>query len=324
MVGVDKPQGISSHDVVDRARRVFDERRVGHTGTLDPLATGVLVLCVGPATRLAPYLQSHDKRYRFTVVFGSSTDTDDAAGKVVQTGEAPEEVCDPLFAQGFVERLVGTHQQRPPAYSAIQVDGQRAYKAARAGKAIDLAPREVEVYEASLLGVDAGMPGSSPSWDIAVHVSKGTYIRSLTRDIGEALGCPSHVGELARTSLGPLPLEACVSLPDLEGLKEKAALDPVALLGCRMVMVEGSDKAGAQNGKALPAGAFVVRDCPQMPPYAARPAPQAPPEAGHKALLPGELIAVATEDSLIGLFRYDRPAQALKAECVFAGGIARG
>ena len=297
VVGVDKPLQMSSHDVVGKARGIFNERRVGHTGTLDPLATGVLVLCIGSATRLSPHLQALDKSYRFRMAFGASTDTDDAAGTVVQTGVPPAKAYDPVFAQAFVSHLVGKYQQRPPAYSAIKVDGQRAYKAARAGEELDLAPREVEVFSARLAGIDGESP-AQPVWDIEVAVSKGTYIRALARDIGEALGCPSHVVALARTRLGVLALESCVSLAQLEQEKEKAALDPVALLGYPVVEVDGRERADAANGKPLAGTGVCSSD--------------------------GEEVSVVSGGRLIGLYCYDARARLLMPSCVFPKGVSRG
>ena len=190
VLAVDKPSGMTSHDVVSRARRIFGEKRVGHTGTLDPLASGVLPLCVGPATRLDQFLTGHDKSYVVSVVFGAATDTDDCDGEVIRTGVVPDEVFDPFFASVFVGGLVGKSKQLPPVYSAIKVGGTKACDAARKGRVIDLAPRDIEVYSAELLGI-GGADGAEPArWDIAFKVSKGTYIRALARDIGHSLGCP--------------------------------------------------------------------------------------------------------------------------------------
>ena len=191
VVGVNKPAGMSSHDVVNRCRSIFGERRVGHTGTLDPMATGVLPICVGPATRLGAYLTGHDKRYRVSIAFGAGTDTDDAAGTVVRTGEVPDRVLDPEFAAAFVASLVGRRKQMPPAYSAIKVNGKKSYEAARAGNIIDLAPRDIEVYDARLLGVHEGDGEELPSWDVSFEVSKGTYIRSDARRTWPRSSAPS-------------------------------------------------------------------------------------------------------------------------------------
>jgi tRNA pseudouridine55 synthase len=168
---IDKPAGMTSHDVVNRVRRITGERRVGHAGTLDPMATGVLVALVGPATRLAPYLTSAQKTYEAHIVFGAETDTDDADGRVTVRSPVPDEVGDPFFAAATVASLVGAHQQVPPAYSAIKRDGVTAYQAARTGSALELDARTVEVADARLTGVECA---GKHAWDVAFAVSKGT------------------------------------------------------------------------------------------------------------------------------------------------------
>ena len=238
VLAVDKPSGMTSHDVVSRARRIFGEKRIGHTGTLDPLASGVLPLCVGPATRLDQFLTGHDKSYVVSVVFGAATDTDDCDGEVIRTGVVPDEVFDPFFASVFVGGLVGKSKQLPPVYSAIKVGGTKACDAARKGRVIDLAPRDIEVYSAELLGI-GGADGAEPArWDIAFKVSKGTYIRALARDIGHSLGCPAHVGALRRTAAGAIGIADCVTLEVLEEMGERAALDPLKVLG--MLFIGGA------------------------------------------------------------------------------------
>ena len=202
VVGVNKPAGMSSHDVVNRCRSIFGERRVGHTGTLDPMATGVLPICVGPATRLGAYLTGHDKRYRVSIAFGAGTDTDDAAGTVVRTGEVPDRVLDPEFAAAFVASLVGRRKQMPPAYSAIKVNGKKSYEAARAGNIIDLAPRDIEVYDARLLGVHEGDGEELPLVGRVVRGVEG-HLHPLARARrGRGAGMPAHVAALERTELG--------------------------------------------------------------------------------------------------------------------------
>lgn len=206
VLAVDKPSGMTSHDVVSRARRIFGEKRIGHTGTLDPLASGVLPLCVGPATRLDQFLTGHDKSYVVSVVFGAATDTDDCDGEVIRTGVVPDEVFDPFFASVFVGGLVGKSKQLPPVYSAIKVGGTKACDAARKGRVIDLAPRDIEVYSAELLGI-GGADGAEPArWDIAFKVSKGTYIRALARDLGKELGVGGYLTRLRRTRVGRFAL----------------------------------------------------------------------------------------------------------------------
>ncbi|WP_080797167.1 tRNA pseudouridine(55) synthase TruB [Arabiibacter massiliensis] len=324
VVGVDKPAGMSSHDVVNRCRRIFGERRVGHTGTLDPLATGVLPVCVGPATRLGAYLTGHDKRYRVRIAFGAGTDTDDAMGRVVRTGAVPDRVLDPDFARGFVAGLVGARKQLPPAYSAIKVDGRKSYEAARQGAIIDLKPRDIVVHEARLLGVDEGPAGEAPSWDVEFHVSKGTYIRALARDAGVALGCPAHVAALERTALGLLVLEECVSLEALEELKDRAALDPVRLLGVRFAYVRDELAAKAANGAP-----FAPADLPLFERRRASAAAEmcactAGVRESCEPARAGELVAVIADNRLVALYDYDEARARFQARCVFQTGVSRG
>lgn len=324
IVGVNKPAGMSSHDVVNRCRRIFGERRVGHTGTLDPMATGVLPICVGPATRLDAYMVGHDKRYRVRIVFGAGTTTDDAEGEVVRTGDVPHQVLNSEFATSFVAGLVGQRKQLPPAYSAIKVGGKKAYEAARAGTIIELQPRDIEVYEARLLGQGvAAEPGSLPWWDVEFHVSKGTYIRALARDAGIAVGCPAHVGALERTQLGLLTLEECVTLEVLEDMKDRAALDPIRLLGFRFVYAEGSQLAAVGNGNALP-GATPLYERRRASLAAEMCACTAGVRESCEPPTDGELVAVIAENKLVALYAYDEARASFRARCVFQTGVSRG
>lgn len=324
VVGVNKPAGMSSHDVVNRCRRIFGERRVGHTGTLDPMATGVLPICVGPATRLDAYLAGHDKHYRVRIAFGASTTTDDAVGEVVNTGEVPARVLDGTFATSFVKALVGAHKQLPPVYSAIKVDGRKACDAARKGTIIDLAPRDIVVHDATLVAVhEAGDGCEFPSWSVDFHVSKGTYVRALARDIGVALGCPAHVATLERTQLGRLRLEECVTLETLEESGERAALDPVQLLDTRFLYADDSLVARVKNGNALP-GSVVL--------YARRwggldsefCACTAGVRESCESPHDGELVAVIADNKLVALYAYDARGTLYRARCVFQIGVSRG
>lgn len=324
MVGINKPVGMSSHDVVNRCRRIFGEKRVGHTGTLDPLAKGALLVCVGPATRLDTFFTDHDKRYRFRVSFGVGTDTDDAAGEVIKRGEAPVCVFDEGYAERFVGDLVGKHKQMPPVYSAIKVDGQRSYKAARAGKIIDLAPRDIEIYEARLEAVIAEGEDGLPAWDVAVSVSKGTYIRSLARDIGNMVGCPAYVSMLERTQAGALDLSECVTLETLEERGVAAALDPVRLLGFRFVFADDATARTVSNGSPLRASECTVYERRRATAAAELCACTAGVRQSDKPLLPGEVISVIAENKLVALYEYDETRRALVARCVFALGVSRG
>lgn len=236
---------MTSHDVVNKLRRALHERRIGHAGTLDPDASGVLVCGVGAATRLLGMLSADDKTYEARIVFGAQTTTDDAAGEVIQTKPVPAAATQADFASRVLNELLGTHEQCPPAYSAISIDGVRAYKLARAGHDPKLAPRTIQVYEASLLHISTteGANNVHPVvWDVKLHVSKGTYIRSIARDLGASLGSCAHIGELRRIQSGSFELGSCVSLEQLEELQaldaavrsaelEKLWVDPVRALG---------------------------------------------------------------------------------------------
>jgi tRNA pseudouridine55 synthase len=229
---IDKPAGMTSHDVVARVRRATGEGRVGHAGTLDPMATGLLVVLVGAYTRLAPYLTSAEKSYEATITFGSETDTDDADGSPVLKAPAPERLADPEYAAGVLHGFLGRSAQTPPAYSAIKLGGETAHKAARAGNPLDLAPREIEVFAADLLAVDA----DSDSWRVAFRVSKGTYVRSLARDIGLACGSAAHLSALRRVTSGTLSLGDAHSLDEVTAAAENGSLrslfaDPLHALG---------------------------------------------------------------------------------------------
>ena len=325
VVGVKKPAGMSSHDVVNRCRRIFGERRVGHTGTLDPMATGVLPLCVGPATRLDAFLVGHDKRYRVRIAFGASTTTDDAEGEIVRRGVAPACVFDAEYAASFVAGLIGAHKQLPPAYSAIKVNGKKACDEARKGTIIDLAPRDIVVHDAHLLSINETSEGQDhPSWDVEFHVSKGTYIRSLARDTGNALGCPAHVGALERTQLGLLRLEECVSLELLEEKGVKAALDPVRLLGVRFAFVDEAMAASVGNGNMLSESEVQLFTYRQTSLAAEFCACTAGICESKVAPSDEETIAVISQNKLVALYVFAQDRAVYRARCVFQIGVSRG
>ncbi|HEY5468229.1 MAG TPA: tRNA pseudouridine(55) synthase TruB [Coriobacteriia bacterium] len=229
---IDKPAGMTSHDVVAVVRRATGEGRVGHAGTLDPMATGLLVVLVGAYTRLAPYLTAASKDYFATISFGSETDTDDADGATIRTAPVPSEILDPAYAGGVLASYVGKSSQLPPAYSAIKVDGQTAHRAARAGKPLDLQLREIDVSKATLLSIDP----TRMSWDVSFSVSKGTYVRALARDIGRACGTAAHLSGLRRTASGHLTLTDAHTLDELAGSAAEGRIaglffDPLLALG---------------------------------------------------------------------------------------------
>ena len=324
VVGIDKPSGMSSHDVVNRARRVFGERRVGHTGTLDPLASGVLCVCVGPATRLVAYMVGHDKRYRVRIAFGVGTDTDDVDGEPVKYGDVPPEAREEEFAARVLEHFVGPQKQLPPAYSAIKVQGVKACDAARRGNIIDLAPRDIEVYGATLVGIREGSGDTPVLWDVDLHVSKGTYVRALVRDIGVRIGCPAHVNALRRTSAGLLTLDDCVTLDVLERMKVDAALDPVMLLGLRFAYLDEQGAKRVSNGNALPASEVELcvrrHASAQVELCACTAGVTTSCEPPHDR----EVISVVADNRLVALYEFDASRNAFKSRCVFQTGVRRG
>ncbi len=201
---VDKPVGLTSHDVVQIIRRGTGIRRAGHTGTLDPRASGVLVVLIGPAVRLSEFVSAEDKRYQATIRLGSSTDTFDAEG-VVTEPEVDVDVSREQFTELLTE-FVGEIEQTPPAYSAVRVNGQRAYDMARRGEEFELTPRIIHVHSLELL------EWALPEVVVDVHCSSGTYIRSLANDIGEKLGTGAHLVGLRRSRSGRFTLRDAVSL----------------------------------------------------------------------------------------------------------------
>ncbi|PZN12050.1 MAG: tRNA pseudouridine(55) synthase TruB [Bacillota bacterium] len=221
---------MTSHDVVDHCRKAFGLRRVGHAGTLDPAAAGVLVLCLGTATRIAGYLSESDKRYRAEIWLGIASDTHDAEGEV--TACRPVEDLSLDRVREALARFLGTQEQVPPRVSAVRQGGRRAYERHRRGEEVELAPRAVTIYA---LEVVDWRPGPWPRLLLDVHCSKGTYIRALARDLGEALGCGAVLGALVRTAAGPFTLERARTLEELdraarEGRAAELLIDPAEAL----------------------------------------------------------------------------------------------
>ena len=204
---VDKPAGMTSHDVVSKARRAFGTRRIGHAGTLDPMATGVLVLLFGEATKLSSVLTTDRKSYVARVQFGVSTDSLDADGRILKRVVLTSDWLSDTALAAALESEQKRRLQIPPQVSAIKVDGKRAYARAREGETVDMAPRDVTVHSLEL------REQSGTSIELALCVSKGYYVRALARDLGSALGAPSHLTELRRTQSGPFGLSGAHALP---------------------------------------------------------------------------------------------------------------
>jgi tRNA pseudouridine55 synthase len=205
---VDKPIGLTSHDVVQIIRRGTGIRRAGHTGTLDPRASGVLVVLIGPAVRLSEYVSASDKRYQATIRLGSSTDTYDAEGTIL--GSSPVDDISEEHFDEILQTFVGEIEQIPPPYSAVKVKGRKAYEMAREGEEVDLQPRTIRVYSLEIL------EWAPPEAVVDVYCSSGTYVRSLANDLGNALGCGAHLVGLRRTKSGRFTLRDAVPLRRLQ------------------------------------------------------------------------------------------------------------
>ncbi|MDQ6906539.1 MAG: tRNA pseudouridine(55) synthase TruB [Chloroflexota bacterium] len=225
---VDKPAGWTAHDVVARVRRLTGVRRVGHAGTLDPAATGVLPVCVGEATKVVEYLSAHGKVYLAAVLLGATTDTDDLDGWVIEEGDTSHISLEMVRKQ--LPQFVGEITQVPPAYSAIHIGGQRAYALARAGQVVDVPARQVTVHRLTLVA------WAAPVVWLVVDCGAGTYIRALARDLGVALGCGATLARLVRLRSGPFrlceawSLDELAALPDLHAAWSQVAVHPDATL----------------------------------------------------------------------------------------------
>jgi tRNA pseudouridine55 synthase len=257
LIIVDKPKGLTSHDVVARIRKLAGTRRVGHAGTLDPMATGVLVVGVEKATRLLGHLALTDKEYTGTIRLGQSTDSDDAEGSLIAAVPAVNVTDAELLAA--VSSLTGDIRQVPPGVSAIKVGGQRSYRLARAGSAPELAARTVTVSEFAV--VEVRRSGEVADVDVRVTCSSGTYIRALARDAGAALGVGGHLTALRRTRVGPYRIGQARTLDELaERLELTALADAAAAAFARRELTHDEARLIGQGGRlpALGSGAAPV------------------------------------------------------------------
>ncbi len=247
-----KPPGMTSHDVVGFLRRVSGERRIGHTGTLDPGAAGVLPLCLGNATRVSEYLLDEAKSYRFEVRFGEATATADAEGEPVAT--APAEYLDEAAVRLSLERFVGEIEQRAPAYSAVKVGGQPLYRRARRGEEVTRPIRRVRVYRLELL---AFRPGSRPAAMLEVDCSRGTYVRSLAEDLAGNLGTVGHLSFLLRLAAGPFRIDEAFTLEEIGRAAGRGSLADLlrpagdALPGAPVAVVDDRQAEALRAGRNL-------------------------------------------------------------------------
>jgi tRNA pseudouridine55 synthase len=217
---LDKPLGLSSNQALQRVRRLFRARKAGHCGSLDPLASGVLPICLGQATRFSSYLLGASKTYRARCRLGSTTTTGDAEGEVVET--FPVSV-DERQVERVLKDFLGKSEQLPPMYSALKHEGRRLYELAREGRQVEREARPIEIYRLELLSF------APSSIEIEVHCSKGTYVRTLAEDIGKGLGCGAHLEALRRTAVDTLTLADCHGLESLEELADEGAIDALLL-----------------------------------------------------------------------------------------------
>lgn len=245
---IDKPSGLTSHDVVKCVRRAAKIRQVGHAGTLDPLATGVLVVCLGQATRVSEYLLGHDKVYRATIRLGVETNTYDADGEVIATNEVN---VDRAEVERALAQFAGALRQVPPMYSAIKREGQKLYDLARQGIEIERTARSVIIHSIELRGYQA------PDATIDVHCSAGTYIRSIAHDLGVRLGTGGHLIELRRTAAGPFTIDQAITLGAFEAAAREGqwqahlrAIDE-ALSDWPLVVLAEADRVRALNGAPI-------------------------------------------------------------------------
>lgn len=207
ILNIDKPAGITSYDVVDVIKKLFIGSKVGHTGTLDPVATGVLPILIGDATKLSDNLTAENKAYRVKMLLGVETNTYDITGKIVYASVVNK---DEIYIRERIKRFIGVQSQTPPQYSAIKVEGKRAYEYAREGKEVELKPRTIEIYDINNIAVD--LRRREVSFD--VYCTKGTYVRSLVNDIGKKLGCGATMVELIRLKNGNFDIKDSIPLYD--------------------------------------------------------------------------------------------------------------
>jgi tRNA pseudouridine55 synthase len=247
---LDKPVGLGSTPALNRVRRLFDAQKAGHAGTLDPLASGLLPIALGEATKVVARITESGKRYEFTIRWGEERDTDDADGQVVASSDTrPTRTA----LAAALEAYIGDIDQVPPRYSAVKVDGERAYALARDGEVVELAARQVHIEQIDIVEFSDGFDTAR----LALACGKGTYVRSLARDLGRDLGCFGHVAALRRTRVGPFDIERAISLDKLEDLGHKGALEtalqPVAaaLADIPALAVTGNEAERLRRGQEI-------------------------------------------------------------------------
>ena len=307
---VNKPAGWTSFDVVAKVRRLTKARRVGHAGTLDPMATGVLVICLGHAVRMVEYLIGHDKAYRATLLLGVETDTYDAGGQVIAT--RPVEVSETALREALLS-FVGNIEQIPPMYSAIKHEGKKLYKLARQGIEVERAPRKVTLHSLNLIAFDP------PRLTVDVRCSSGTYIRSLAHDLGAQLGCGAHLAALTRTAVGDFGLSQAATIEELEAAAANGAwahlLRPIdaAVQDLPAYALSEAETRRARHGMPISLGGD------------SRAPSERGAQDGRRLSAPGGPASLADDlvrvydpsGQMIGLMKYDRALNELRPEKIF-------
>lgn len=249
-INLDKPLGITSTQAIGKLRRIFQPQKIGHAGTLDPLATGILPIAMGEATKTIPFIQDARKTYDFTITWGERRSTDDAEGEVIATCETrPSESA----IKAALPQFIGDIEQIPPAYSAIKLGGKRAYDLARAGETVDIKARTVSIHDLYIITTD------KHTATLRMECGKGTYVRSLGRDLAHTLGTEGYISMLRRIKVGPFTQDNAISLAILEKMKDSssndAALQPIesALDDILALSVDQADKTALGHGRGIPA-----------------------------------------------------------------------
>lgn len=297
IIAVWKPAGWTSHDVVAKVRRIVRMKRIGHAGTLDPMVTGVLPLCLGRSTRVVEYLQERPKAYEAVIQLGTATDTEDLTGTVLEELAGIQVTREQVLQ--VLQSFVGEIDQVPPMYSAVKVDGKRLYELAREGKTVERKSRKVTIHQIDLLNAD--LDAEKPRFAFSVICSKGTYIRTLCVDIGRALGVPAAMAELTRTMSGGITREQCVTLEELEELQaagrleEKMLSADIAIDHLQRVQADAAVTEMALRGQKIPYKRMTASF-----------------DSSSLVRLYGE------NDAFIGIFEADDEALALKPVKVFS------
>lgn len=287
VVAIDKPAGFTSRQIVDKVAKIVRPAKAGHAGTLDPLATGVLVVAIGPATRLISYIQQNRKTYVGQFRLGQRSNTDDIEGEVSEGGDWTG-ISESMLTE-CARRFVGAIDQVPPQFSAVHVDGQRAYALARRGQSVDIQARPVEVYS---LRVSRFEP---PEFELEIECGSGTYIRSIGRDLGEILGCGALMTSLRRLGVGPFTVDNSISFDGLTGTLLKESLQPplAAIAKLPRRIVDADETLALRQGKTISPGALTT-------------------------LEPDEEVAmIDNSDALIAVARFNAANQRLQPHIVF-------